>query len=148
MTTFNKTEFQHDLIQNVQLMISDESVVNNGQLLNFLTYFEHTSDTLRDINIDGLLQDEGFVRALRMVILYNALALSLHDAQVYAAAVEVFPLATIPAEHSSLLLAILDHIQANPMQVQPALEQALPDPLSHRMDLLKQSLLQRLGDHL
>lgn len=148
MTTFNKTEFQHDLVQNVQLMISDESVVNNGQLLNFLTYFEHTSDTLRDINIDGLLQDEGFVRALRMVILYNALALSLHDAQVYAAAVEVFPLAAIPAEHSSLLLAILGHIQANPMQVQPALEQALPDPLSHRMDLLKQSLLQRLGDHL
>ena len=148
MTTFNKTEFQHDLIQNVKLMISDESVVNNGQLLNFLTYFEHTSDTLRDINIDGLLQDEGFVRALRMVILYNALALSLHDAQVYAAAVEVFPLAAIPAEHSSLLLAILGHIQANPMQVQPALEQALPDPLSHRMDLLKQSLLQRLGDHL
>ena len=148
MTTFNKTEFQHDLVQNVQLMISDESVVNNGQLLNFLTYFEHTSDTLRDINIDGLLQDEGFVRALRMVILYNALALSLHDAQVYAAAVEVFPLAAIPAEHSSLLLAILDHIKANPMQVQPALEQALPDPLSHRMDLLKQSLLQRLGDHL
>ena len=148
MTTFNKTEFQHDLVQNVQLMISDESVVNNGQLLNFLTYFEHTSDTLRDINIDGLLQDEGFVRALRMVMLYNALALSLHDAQVYAAAVEVFPLADVPAEHSSLLLAILDHIKDNPMQIQPALEQALPDPLSHRMDLLKQSLLQRLGDHL
>ncbi len=148
MTTFNKTEFQHDLIQNVKLMISDESVVNNGQLLNFLTYFEHASEPQRDINIDGLLQDEGFVRALRMVMLYNALALSLHDAQVYAAAVEVFPLADVPPEHSALLLAILDHIKVNPMQIQPALEQALPDPLSHRMDLLKQSLLQRLGDHL
>lgn len=146
MTPFNKTEFQHELAQNMQLMISSEESVNNGQLLNFLTYFEHRSGNT--IGIEELLQEEGFVRALRMLMLYNALALSLHEAQVYAAAVEVFPLTEIPPQHASLLLAILEHIQANPMQIQPALEQALPDPLHQRMDLLKQSLLRRLGDHL
>lgn len=146
MPTFNKTEFQHDLAQNVQLMISNEDAVNNGQLFNFLTYFEHSSGTT--IDIDALLQDEGFVRALRMLMLYNALALSLHEAQVFAAAVEVFPLTDIPPQHSTLLLAILDHIQINPMQIQPALEQALPDLLHNRMDLIRQSLLRRLGDHL
>lgn len=146
MTTFNKTEFQHDLAQNVLLMSRNEDAVNNGQLLNFLTYFEHARG--ETIGIETLLQDEGFLRALRMLMLYNALAVSLHEAQVYAAAVEVFPLNEIPRQHSTLLLAILEHIQVNPMQIQPALEQALSDPLHQRMDLLKQSLLSRLGDHL
>lgn len=146
MTTFNPTEFQQELVQNVQLMIGSEEAINNGQLLNFLTYFEHKHGS--PINIPALLQDEGFVRALRMLMLYNALALSLHEAQVYAAAVEVFPIGEIPPQHSALLLSILEHIQENPMQIQPALESALADPLHVRMDLLKQSLLRRLGDNL
>lgn len=146
MTTFNKTEFQHDLAQNVLLMSRNEDAVNDGQLLNFLTYFEHVQGN--PIGIEALLQDEGFVCALRMLMLYNALAVSLHEAQVYAAAVEVFPLNEIPRQHSTLLLAILEHIQVNPMQIQPALEHALSDPLHQRMDLLKQSLLSRLGDNL
>ena len=143
---FNKTEFQHDLVQNLGLMINSEESVNNGQLLNFLTYFEHRTGTT--MSIETLLSDNGFVRALRMLMLYNALALSLHEAQVYAAAVEVFPLTEIPPEHAALLLAILEHIKTNPMQIQANLEQALSDPLHQRMDLLRQSLLRRLGDHL
>ena len=127
-------------------MNRSEDAVNNGQLLNFLTYFEHTQG--HSIGIETLLQDEGFVRALRTLMLYNALAVSLHEAQVYAAAVEVFPFNEIPRQHSALLLAILEHIQVNPMQIQPALEQALSDPLHQRMELLKQSLLVRLGDNL
>jgi hypothetical protein len=146
MTPFNKTEFQHDLSQNVQLMSSNEESINNGQLLNFLTYFEHRSG--KPIGIDALLDDDGFVRALRMLMIYNALALALHEAQVYAAAVEVFPLTEIPPQHAPLLLAVLEHIQTNPMQIQSTLEQALSDPMQQRMDLLKQSLLRRLGDHL
>lgn len=146
MTTFNKTEFQHDLVQNVQRMISSEEAINNGQLFNFLTYFEHEAAT--PLDIDALLLDNGFVRALRMMMLYNALALSLHEAQVYAAAVEVFPLTEVPTEHSTLLLSIMEHIQRSPMPMQNALEQALGDPLHQRMELLKQSLLRRLGDHL
>lgn len=145
MTTFNKIEFQQELVQNLQDMVSSEESVNNGQLFNFLTYFEHRSGNF--IGIESLLEDNSFVRALRMMMLYNALALSLHDAQVYAAAVEVFPLAEIPPQYATLLLSILEHIQTNPMNIQPSLEQAFPDPLHQRMNLLKQSLLRRLGDH-
>lgn len=147
MSTFNKYEFQEIITESLRSMVDADEVINDGQLLNFLTYFQHTNPQLT-LDLDSLLGDLGFVRSIRMLMVYNTLALTLHEPSVYVAAVEVFPLEDIPAEYASLLLAILEHMQTNPMPIQASLEKDLPDPLKQRLELLKQSLLRRLGDNL
>ena len=128
MTVFNKTEFQTELSKSIEIMISGDAVINDAQLLHFVDYFHYKNPNYTLDDLKSYLEETSFKKALRMLMVYNTLALTLHDPYVYAAAVEVFPLDAIPAARATLLLAILNHIQQNPMSIQPALGKSTTRP--------------------
>lgn len=116
-SAFNKTQFQQELRANLTGLLAGEEAVNRGQLEAFLMYFagEHP-EQYQEAEVLSMLDDAGFTRAMKLVMIYSTLALTVHDAAVYNAALEVFPMDEIPVAHAVFIIAVLDHIRDNPAE--------------------------------
>lgn len=116
-SAFDKTHFQQELRTNLTGLLSSETAVNRGQLEAFLLYFssEHPDSYSSDAVL-ALLDDDAFTRAMKLVMIFSSLALTIHDGAVFNAALEVFPAEEIPAAHATFVIAVLDLIRDNPAE--------------------------------
>ena len=143
MPPFDKASFLSDLRTALAEMTRDDATINNGQLRNTLVFAQEQGVLTQDP--DAIMALEGAPTALRTLYAYHTMALALQDPRAWAAAVEVFPVETVPANCADLLLTLLAHLEANPAPLQAALAEAIPDALPARLALLRNALLERLG---
>lgn len=140
---FDSSKFKSDLAARLGQMIHTEQAVNNGQLQSFFEYFlGKNEDKYNKDEWLAKLENEDLKIALRLIMIYSTMALTVHDDRVFAAAVEVFPMDKIAPEFVVVAKDTLQHIQDNPADdtrklfIQGLGSQQFP----MRMDFLRKSL--------
>ena len=143
MPPFDKASFLAELRTALAQMTRDGTTINDGQLRNTLIFAQDQGVLTQDP--DTIMAMEGAPTALRTLYAYHTMAIALQDPRAWAAAVEVFPVESVPSQCADLLLTLLAHLEANPAPLQAALAEVIPDQLPVRLALLRNALLERLG---
>lgn len=112
LAPFDKEKFQLELRDNIERILAEDQAVSIGQLVDFLEYFQAQRQSQDDLTAN--LKDRSFTVALRAVMLYATLAMSLQEQSAFGAALEVFPLNAIPSQWAGMTLEVLDHIRDTP----------------------------------
>lgn len=114
-TAFNKEHFQQELADKLEDLLAGETAINSGQLHNFLKYIQsQNEDKYSDAALLAVLADVNYMRAMRLVMVYTTMALTIQDQTIFNAALEVFPVAEIKNECTAFILDVLDHIRDLP----------------------------------
>lgn len=141
---FDKDKFQQDLESRLDLMVTSEVAVNNGQLYSFFDYFlnKYSDKYDKETWQQKLETDENLKIALRVLMVFSTLALTIHDDRVFSAAVEVFPTKKIVSEYVQLAKDVLEQIEKNPADdTRKLFIQGLgSNQFPMRMDYLQKSL--------
>lgn len=141
---FNKEQFQNDLESRLDLLTDTEVGVNNGQLYSFFDYFltKYEDKYPKTEWMQTLDSDESLKTALRTLMVYSTLALTIHDDCVFDAAVEVFPVRKVPSKFVQLMKDVLEQIEQNPAEdTRKLFIQGLgSNQFPMRMDFLRKSL--------
>lgn len=112
LAPFDKETFQIELRSNIDRIIAEGETVSINQLVDFLEYFQAQRPSQEDITVN--LKDQGFRDTLRVVMIYATLAMTLDEQVAFGAALEIFPIAKIPAQWAVFAIEVLDHIRDTP----------------------------------
>jgi hypothetical protein len=108
---FEKDAFQLELRGNIERLLTD-STVSSDQLAEFMAYFQSGRPLSQDTTVN--LEDPTFTNALKVVMAYATLAISLQDNAPFDAALEIFPVAMVSATWAPLFIDLVDHIRDAP----------------------------------
>jgi len=133
---FNPYVFQKELSNDLLRIAHNEEYINVGQLTNFVDYFQYKNPQNNMDVLNTFMEDDTFRISLRLLLIYQSLALSLKDKKMYKSAIEVFPVNELSEIHIPTLLNILKHMTENPMSIEPDLVASLPDNYNARIKLL------------
>ncbi len=107
--------FKETFYKNLMSMIHTDVAVNNGQLHSFYTYFlSKYPEKYPETEWAQKIEEPDLQSVLRLLMVYSTLALTVHDDEIYDAAVEVCPMSIIPMKYVGFAKDILDHIEKNP----------------------------------
>ena len=143
INNIERNKFKDDLTARLLHMINTDAAVNDGQLSSFYGYFlSKHEEKYPETEWLSKLDDEKLKCVLRLVMVYSTLALTVHDDNIFGAAVEVFPMDLIPACYVTFAKDAFKHIEENPADdtrklfIQGLGSQQFP----MRMDFLRKSL--------